>query len=55
MALLVNVIWFATWVTSGHGPTYYWPIWVVGPWGAVLVTQMITGRDGHAHDDGENR
>ena len=45
VAVLVNVIWFATWVTSGHGPSYYWPIWVMGPWGAVLLLQWLVGRN----------
>ncbi len=27
LALLFNVIWLATWVFSGIGPYYYWPIW----------------------------
>lgn len=26
-ALMFNVIWLATWVFSGIGPYYYWPIW----------------------------
>ena len=45
VAVLVNVIWFATGVTSGHGPSYYWPIWVMGPWGAVLLLQWLVGRN----------
>jgi len=22
---------------------YFWPIWVIGPWGAVLLAQTLTG------------
>lgn len=27
LAVLVNLIWLATWLFSGEGPYYYWPIW----------------------------
>ena len=30
VGVLVNIIWFATWMGSGPAP-YYWPIWVIGP------------------------
>ena len=23
---------------------YFWPMWVIGPWGAVLLSQAVTGR-----------
>lgn len=41
---LVNVIWLATWVAGGDGPTYYWPIWVMGPWGVVLLVRTLSSR-----------
>lgn len=46
VSVLVNVIWFASWVAGGSSPTYYWPIWVMGPWGAVMVLATLTGRSG---------
>jgi len=46
VSVLVNVIWFASWAAGGSSPTYYWPIWVMGPWGAVMVLATLTGRSG---------
>jgi len=43
-AIVVNVIWLLTWVTGSGGPSYYWPMWVMGPWAAVMLVGMITGR-----------
>ena len=31
----------AIWVVSGMGG--YWPLWVIGPWGVILVWQSIGG------------
>jgi hypothetical protein len=41
VTLIVNAIWLAT-RFSGGNPTY-WPIWVMLPWGAVLLAATITG------------
>jgi len=42
-AVLVNVaIWGAVVLSTGHF-IYFWPIWVAGPWGAVLVATTISG------------
>ncbi|MCP2287463.1 DUF1707 domain-containing protein [Nocardia amikacinitolerans] len=42
VSILVLVIWAA--ISIGVGEfTYPWPIWVIGPWGAVLVFRMLTG------------
>jgi hypothetical protein len=41
-SLIVLTIWLATSLSSG-GPIYFWPIWVIGPWGAVLLAGRITG------------
>jgi hypothetical protein len=38
---IVVTIWFVTVVTSGAH--YFWPIWVAGPWGAVLAVQTVRG------------
>jgi hypothetical protein len=45
VSLLVNVIWLGTWITgSGDGPPAYWPIWVMGPWGAAMVIGTLSRR-----------
>lgn len=41
-AVLVLVIWLAVSVASGHF-TYFWPFWVIGPWGAVLLFRAVDG------------
>jgi len=44
-ALIVTTIWLLTSLSAG-GPIYFWPMWVVGPWGAVLLAQRL-GRGRH--------
>jgi hypothetical protein len=53
-SLVVLTIWAAISLASWEFH-YFWPIWVIGPWGAVLLAQTVTGnRDGDdAH--GERR
>jgi hypothetical protein len=29
---------------------YPWPIWVIGPWGAVLLARTLTGSPGTGRD-----
>lgn len=42
VGLLVLGIWAA--ISLGAGEfTYFWPIWVIGPWGAVLALRAATG------------
>ena len=41
-ALIVVTIWLATSISSGH-LDYFWPIWVIGPWGAVILAGQING------------
>ncbi len=36
----VTLVLFVVWILSGGG--YVWPLWVVGPWGAVLAGSWIT-------------
>jgi hypothetical protein len=56
-AIIVTAIWLATSIGNG-GPDYFWPIWVIVPWGAVLLARTITGvpprrphdRRPHHHD-----
>ncbi|WP_067658714.1 DUF1707 SHOCT-like domain-containing protein [Nocardia harenae] len=45
VSLLVLVIWAA--ISLGAGEfTYFWPVWVIGPWGAVLAFRVVTGFEG---------
>jgi Domain of unknown function (DUF1707) len=41
-ALIVTTIWLITSLSSG-ALLYFWPIWVIGPWGAVLLAQTLGG------------
>src|SRR5215218_2143611 len=49
-ALLVLTIWAVTSIAS-TSLLYFWPIWVIGPWGAVLLARTISGGndDPYAH------
>jgi Domain of unknown function (DUF1707) len=51
-SLIVLVIWAATSLATREF-LYFWPVWVIGPWGAVLLAQTLTGRD--ADRDGPRR
>ena len=42
-ALVVVGIWVMSMVGSGDW-VYPWPVWVIGPWGAVLLAQTLGGR-----------
>ena len=43
-AVSVNLmVWMLVSVTSGH-LAYPWPLWVAGPWGAVLFAQSVSAR-----------
>jgi hypothetical protein len=41
-SLIVVTIWLVTSLASWQ-LSYFWPIWVIGPWGAVLLAQTIGG------------
>jgi hypothetical protein len=41
-ALVVITIWGVTSLASWDF-LYFWPMWVIGPWGAVLLARTITG------------
>ncbi len=41
-SLIVIAIWFATSIGSHHWDNF-WPIWVIGPWGAILLASTISG------------
>ena len=45
VSVMVNVIWLATWRTGDGGAPPYWPIWVMGPWGAAMVIGTLSKRD----------
>jgi hypothetical protein len=46
-AMIVTTIWLITSLASWEFH-YFWPIWVIGPWGAVLLASTITG-GGRSH------
>jgi hypothetical protein len=37
------MIWWLVTLTS-NGPVYFWPMWVAGPWAAVLLVRSLTQR-----------
>lgn len=39
-------IWLISSLAAGD-PLYFWPVWVAGPWGALLVWQTISGLTEH--------
>jgi hypothetical protein len=45
-SLIVVSIWLAASLSSGHF-TNFWPIWVIVPWGAVLLAGRLAGGSGH--------
>ena len=47
--VVVNAFLIMVWAVTGAG--YFWPIWVIGPWGAILLVQTLTGR----RDDGPDK
>lgn len=40
VAVIVLTVWAATSIGSGE-LRYFWPVWVVGPWGVVLTAQTL--------------
>jgi hypothetical protein len=45
-AVLVNVVIWVAVSVGNQELIYFWPIWVAGPWGAVLLAMTLFGRDG---------
>lgn len=41
-SLIVLTIWLATSAASWE-LLYFWPVWVFGPWGAVLLARTLAG------------
>ncbi len=42
-AVICLAVWVVTSLASG-GPTYFWPMWVIGPWGLVVLRSSLGGR-----------
>jgi hypothetical protein len=53
LAVLVSlVVWGVVSVANGR-TVYFWPGWMAGPWGAVLVPRtLVGGRSRGLRDDG---
>lgn len=44
--LAVTVVCLGIWAVvslAQGGPAYFWPVWVFGPWGAMLLVGTLTG------------
>jgi Domain of unknown function (DUF1707) len=39
------LLFFVIWALTGRG--YLWPLWIVGPWGAILLGRWVTGSHPH--------
>lgn len=52
--LIVLTVWLVSSVASG-GLTYFWPGWVIGPWGAVLLARTLAGGAGHGPSTPDQR
>jgi hypothetical protein len=48
--LIVLTVWGVTSLANWQ-LVYFWPVWVFGPWGAVLLAQTLT----RGKDDDEGR
>lgn len=45
VAVITNAIWLFTGFGDGTwGATYYWPFWVLVPWGVVILVGTIAAR-----------
>ncbi|MGY2127813.1 DUF1707 SHOCT-like domain-containing protein [Blastococcus sp. SYSU DS0617] len=49
-AAIVTAIWATTSLASWE-LLYFWPIWVIVPWGAVLLVQIFWGDDEDEDED----
>jgi hypothetical protein len=45
VGVITLVVWVATSLGAGH-PLPFWPVWVIGPWGGVLLLGTLTGKAG---------
>ncbi|MEU1235180.1 DUF1707 domain-containing protein [Micromonospora aurantiaca] len=57
VALILTAIWFVSQLAEGEFEfDDYWPLWVLGPWGAVLLYQTAQGlATGVPEKDAERR
>jgi hypothetical protein len=53
-AMIVVTIWAVTSLANWE-LFYFWPVWVIGPWGAVLLAQTVTGVNGKRGDERQLR
>ncbi|HKB29758.1 MAG TPA: DUF1707 domain-containing protein [Streptosporangiaceae bacterium] len=52
VSLVLVVIWLITAGIGSGGSAYFWPIWVAGPWGAVMLARWIFGSGPGGGDQG---
>ncbi|HEY8788383.1 MAG TPA: DUF1707 domain-containing protein [Actinopolymorphaceae bacterium] len=43
VAMVTNLIWLGNAGPHGHGHMPYWPLWVIGPWGVMIVMRWLQG------------
>ncbi len=43
VSLVLTVIWLITAGLTSGGTAYFWPVWIIGPWGAVMLGSWIFG------------
>ena len=43
VSLILTVIWLITVGIGSGGAAYFWPVWVIGPWGALMLGRWIFG------------
>jgi hypothetical protein len=42
-AVVLVAIWTITSIAAG-GPLFFWPMFPIGIWGAILLAQLVSGR-----------
>jgi hypothetical protein len=47
--LSANFVCWVVWGISGAGGSPPWPVWVSGPWGALLLARAISRQDPRGH------
>ena len=52
--LTANAVCWVIWLVTGVGD-FPWPVWVSGPWGAVLLARALTGQGPRGHGDRPGR
>lgn len=54
VSLVCTVIWLLSVLNSGD-VTNFWPMWVVGPWGAIVLAGTLGGRYRQSRETEETR